>query len=127
MQWIKNQLAYIPAETPIAISTHIPLLTTEAQILRGSTEANKRGEVVVNAKEVIELFQDHNLKLVLQGHLHFYETLHVFGTDYITGGAVSGRWWKGPYLNTEEGFLLLKVKGEEVTWEYVDYGWEAES
>ena len=50
--------------------------------------------------------------------------MHVFGTDYITGGAVSGEWWEGAHLNTEEGFLLLKVKGEEVTWEYIDFGWE---
>jgi propanediol dehydratase large subunit len=80
--------------------------------------------VVVNSKEVLELFKDHTLKLVLQGHLHYYETLHVFGTDYVTGGSVAAAWWKGPYLGTEEGFLLMKVKNDQVTWEYVDYGWE---
>jgi 3',5'-cyclic AMP phosphodiesterase CpdA len=122
--WLTEQLSGIPAETPIVISLHIPLLTTEAQILRGSTAANEPGEVVVNSKEVIELFRDHNLKLVLQGHLHYYEYLHVFGTSYVTGGAVAAAWWEGPYLDTEEGFLLLKVKGDEVVWEYVDYGWE---
>lgn len=125
--WIKEQLGTISAETPIVISTHIPFLSTEAQILRGSTAANERGEVVVNSKEVIELFQDHHLKLVLQGHLHFYETLNVFGTHYVTGGAVSGAWWRGPYLGTEEGFLSLKVKGDDITWEYVDYGWETDN
>ena len=122
--WLTEQLSGIPAETPIVISLHIPLLTTEAQILRGSTAANEPGEVVVNSKEVIELFRDHNLKLVLQGHLHYYEYLHVFGTSYVTGGAVAAAWWEGPYLDTEEGFLLLKVKGDEGVWEYVDYGWE---
>jgi 3',5'-cyclic AMP phosphodiesterase CpdA len=121
--WLQEQLADIPAETPIVISTHIPFLTTEAQILRGSTAANEPGEVVVNSKEVIELFKDHNLKLVLQGHLHYYETLHVYGTDYVTAGAVSAKWWQGPYLGTEEGFLLLKVVDDKVSWEYVDYDW----
>jgi 3',5'-cyclic AMP phosphodiesterase CpdA len=126
MQWLKEQLASIPAETPIVISLHIPLLTTEAQILRGSTAANKPGEVVVNSKEVLDLFKGHNLKLVLQGHLHYYETLHVFGTDYVTGGSVAASWWEGPYLGTEEGFLLLKANSTEVTWEYVEYGWNVE-
>ncbi len=121
--WIKEQLANIPKETPIVISTHIPFLTTEAQVLRGALAANERGEVIVNAKEVLDMFKDHNLKLVLQGHLHYYETMHVFGTDYVTGGAVSAAWWEGPYLGTEEGFLLLKVKDNDVTWEYIDYGW----
>ncbi|MCU0369798.1 MAG: metallophosphoesterase [Bacteroidales bacterium] len=124
LQWIKEQIANIPKETPIVISTHIPFLTTEAQVLRGSTAANERGEVVVNAKEVIDLFKDHNLKLVLQGHLHYYETLHVFGTDYVTGGAVSAAWWEGPYLGTEEGFLLVKVKEGDLSWKYIDYGWQ---
>lgn len=41
----------------------------------------------------------------------------------ITGGAVSAAWWEGPYLGTEEGFLLLKVSGNSVIWEYIDYGW----
>jgi len=121
IQWLKEQLATIPAETPIIISLHIPLLTTEAQILRGATAANEPGEVVVNSKEVLALFSGHNLKLVLQGHLHYYETLHVFGTDYITGGAVAGAWWDGPYLGTEEGFLLVKVVDDNVSWKYIDY------
>lgn len=123
IQWIKNQLTNIAPETPIVISLHIPLLTTEAQILRGATAANEPGEVVVNSREVLGLFQNHNLKLVLQGHLHYYETLYVFGTNYVTGGAVSAAWWEGPYLGTEEGFLLLKVSGNSVSWEYIDYGW----
>ena len=124
IQWLKDQLATISAETPIVISLHIPLLTTEAQILRGATAPNEPGEVVVNSKEVLDLFKGNNLKLVLQGHLHYYETLYVFGTDYVTGGSVAGAWWEGPYLGTEEGFLLLKVKGNNVSWKYVDFGWQ---
>lgn len=123
IQWLRDQLADIPKETPIVISLHIPLLTTEAQILRGSTAANEPGEVVVNSKEVLDLFKGYNLKLVLQGHLHYYETLHVFGTDYVTGGSVAAAWWEGPYLGTEEGFLLLTARDNEISWEYVDYGW----
>ncbi len=124
IQWLKDQLASIPPETPVAICLHIPLLTTEAQIMRGATAANEPGEVVVNSKEVLDLFKGHNLKLVLQGHLHYYETMYVFGTDFITAGSVAGSWWEGPYEGTEEGFLLLKVAGDNVTWEYIDYGWE---
>jgi 3',5'-cyclic-AMP phosphodiesterase len=124
MQWLKDQLASIPAETPIAISLHIPLMTTEAQIFHGATAANGRSEVVVNSKEVLDLFKGHNLKLVMQGHLHFYETMHVLGIDFITGGSVAASWWEGPYEGTEEGFVLLKVKGDKATWEYIDYGWD---
>jgi 3',5'-cyclic AMP phosphodiesterase CpdA len=121
--WLKEQLVDILAETPIVISTHIPLMTLGGQVYENATTANDPGIVVVNSKEVLGLFKGHNLKLVLQGHLHYLEQMKVFGTDYITSGAVSAAWWEGPYLDTEEGFLLLKVKGEEISWEYVDYGW----
>jgi 3',5'-cyclic AMP phosphodiesterase CpdA len=125
MAWLEEQLRHIPAEVPILISTHIPFLTTGAEVYEGPTAGNPPSIVVVNAKEVTELFEDHNLKMVLQGHLHFYESIHVFGTDYITAGAVCGAWWEGPYYNTEEGFLLVKVNDGKASWEYVDYGWEA--
>jgi len=123
LTWLKEQLAGIPAETPIVIITHIPLMTLGGQVYETATTANDPGIVVVNSKDVLGLFKNHNLKLVLQGHLHYLEQMRVFGTDYITSGAVSAAWWEGPYLNTEEGFILVKVKGEELSWEYVDYGW----
>lgn len=121
--WLKDLLSQVPVDQPIVISVHIPFLTTEAQILQGSLACNTPGAVITNSKEVLDLFQHHQLKLVLQGHLHYYETMHVFGTDYITGGSVAAAWWKGPYLGTEEGFLMLNVKGDEVNWDYIDYGW----
>jgi hypothetical protein len=124
MTWIGEELAKTPAKMPIIVSVHIPLITTEAQILGGSLTPNAEYEVITNSKEVLELFKGHNLKLVLQGHLHFYEYMHVFGTTYITGGAVSAAWWSGPYYGTEEGFLVVKVDGEEFSWEYKDYGWD---
>jgi len=121
--WIKQVLAETDTTMPLAVSVHIPFITTEAQILRGSTAANERGEVITNSYDVLELFKRHNLKLVLQGHLHYYEELYVFGTRYVTGGAVSAAWWRGPYLGTEEGFVKVEVSGDEFTTEYIDYGW----
>jgi 3',5'-cyclic-AMP phosphodiesterase len=123
IEWLKFELKEVSRLTPIAVILHIPLLTTEAQILHGATAVNSPSEVVVNSREVEDLFKDYNLKLVLQGHLHFYETMYVFGTNYITGGSVAGAWWDGPYLDTQEGFVLLNVKGDDVSWDYVDDGW----
>ena len=43
---------------------------------------------------------------------------------FITGGAVCGRWWRNrPDTPIQEGFLVLRLQGEEVRREYVDYGW----
>lgn len=49
----------------------------------------------------------------------------VNNTHFVTGGAVSVAWWSGPLLNTEEGYMLVKVDNDKnFSWEYVDYGWE---
>ena len=67
---------------------------------------------------------DHNLKLVLQGHLHYLEDIKVNGVNFITVGAVSARWWNGPNHGVEEGFLMISTEGDDFDYEYIDYGWE---
>jgi len=124
IEWIKNELAATDSSTPIVISTHIPFITAFMQKYSGSTAANDSGLVVVNSKEVLDLFKGYNLKLVLQGHLHTVEDIFIDGIHFITGGAVSAAWWTGPHKGFEEGFMLITMKGEDFDWKYVDYGWQ---
>lgn len=126
MDWIQADLKTVKSGTPIVISIHIPFITVATQLEQGSLEANGKGSVVNNSKEVLALFDAHNLKLVLQGHLHYLEHLYAGGTHFITGGAVSSRWWGGKFRGMEEGFVIINVEGDEFEWEYYDYGWEAE-
>lgn len=126
MQWIKEDLSKLDKETPIVISTHIPFITSFMQINYGSLKPNGENLVIGNSKEVLELFEDYNLRLVLQGHLHYLEDIHTQGIHFITGGAVSSRWWEGKENGLEEGFLLIRVKEDDFNWEYIDYGWEVE-
>ena len=123
LDWIKSQLNSINKNTPIVITTHIPFVTTWPQIKNGSMITNIHGLIVENAKEVLDLFKAHNLKLVLQGHLHFFEDIYVGNTHFITGGAVCSKWWQGKLDGLEEGFLILKVKDQSITYEYKDFGW----
>ena len=124
IEWIKEELSKTDSKTPIIISTHIPFITAFMQKYYGSTVANDSALVVVNAKEVIDLFKGYNLKLVLQGHLHTVEDIFIDGIHFVTGGAVSAAWWTGPNMGFEEGFMFITVKGEDFDWKYVDYGWE---
>jgi len=124
LNWIKEDLKTVDRETPIVIVTHIPFITANTQLKKGSMAMNSRGLVVENSKEVLDLFGGHNLKLVLQGHLHILEDIFAGGIHFITGGAVCARWWQGPLDGMEEGYLVVHVNGENITWEYVDYGWE---
>ncbi|MEJ5304635.1 MAG: metallophosphoesterase [Ignavibacteria bacterium] len=125
LNWLKNELSKTDTSAFLIVVSHIPLLTSFSQIRNGSMAANDRGLVVENSKEVLDLFKRHNLRLVLQGHLHFYEDINIQNRiRFITGGAVSSRWWTGPNEGLEEGFVLLRIKGNQISAEYIDYGWE---
>ncbi|MFP4470769.1 MAG: metallophosphoesterase family protein [Bacteroidota bacterium] len=126
MEWIREDLKNVDASTPIIISTHIPMATVFHNITSDPLKANAPNIVIRNTPEVLELFENHNLKLVLQGHMHILEEIEVNGVTFITAGAISGRWWTGPYLGVEEGFVLVHTHGDDFTWEYVDYGWHGE-
>jgi len=126
MNWIKSDLEKLNSETPIVVSVHIPFITSVTQLEKGALEPNRKTTVITNSKEVLKLFDPYNLKLVLQGHLHFLEDIYAKGTHFVTGGAVSAAWWSGAHNGMEEGFLLLKVNGKHFEWEYVDFCWEAD-
>jgi len=126
MQWISEDLATIDSGTPIVVTIHIPLVSIIPQINNGPLYGGNQSYLVTNQQEVLALFRNMNLKLVLQGHLHALEDLNLMGkTHFLTGGAICGRGWKTPDDSEfQEGFVKIDVKGDDFTWEYVDYGWE---
>ena len=123
LSWIKEELQKTNPATPVVISTHIPIITAYTQKYEGTTLPNGPSRVISNGKDVIDLFKGYNLKLVLQGHLHTVEDIYIDGIHFITGGAVSAGWWRGPNRGFEEGFVLIRVTGKDFNWEYVDYKW----
>ena len=64
------------------------------------------------------------MRLVLAGHLHINESFLYKGTEYANVGAVSGNWWRGERNGFQEGYTRLFFRGDVLTKEYVDYGWE---
>ncbi|MFS4418041.1 metallophosphoesterase family protein [Maribacter sp. 2307ULW6-5] len=122
MQWLKEDLRKLERTTPIVVTTHIPMICTYSQLNGGD---NTR--TVKNAPEAFKLFEDHNLKLILQGHIHWKEYGQVNDRfHFLTGGSIAGNGWKGRRHNTKEGFVMVKVTGTEFSWEYIDHGWEDE-
>jgi hypothetical protein len=124
-EWIKEELSRIPLGTPVVVVLHIPLVTAFYNITEGATFQAKPNRVVVNNTDVLALFAEHNLVLVLQGHLHVSELLRWRSTTFITGGAICAKWWRGPYFGTEEDFNAITLRRDRVEWEYLDYGWHA--
>lgn len=125
LEWLKQDLSRVPRGNPIVLVTHIPLLSAFFAATKGTTYVPKKNRVVVNNFDVLEIIKDHNVLLVLQGHLHVKEFIVWQDTRFIVGGAICGKWWRGPWHGTKEGFNVITLSGNLVHWEYVDYGWEA--
>ncbi|NCB06912.1 MAG: metallophosphoesterase [Bacteroidia bacterium] len=121
LDWLKSDLEKTDSLTPVVVVSHIPVLSVRGQ-MTGSD-----GPMIDNAARVLEMFENHNLKLILQGHIHWKEYGCVNDQFYyITGGSIAGNGWKGRRHNTKEGFVHVTVKGDDFSWEYIDHGWENE-
>lgn len=123
LTWLRNDLTAAGTAVPVVLATHIPLLSAFPQIV-APPGAPTRGMLVTNVRDVLKVLEPYKVKAVLQGHTHICETIHYHGTQFITSGAVSGNWWKGKRLGFDEGFGVLTVRGEEITWRYETYGWQ---
>jgi 3',5'-cyclic-AMP phosphodiesterase len=121
--WLRSELSRTPRDVPIVLALHVPLLTTFYAATEGSTFAVPANRVVANNREVLSLFRDHRLALVLQGHLHAKELVSWRDTTFVTSGAICGRWWRGDWFGTKPGFGLVTLRDGRVDWEYVEYGW----
>lgn len=125
LAWLRGDLKKISSSTPIVVSTHIPFVSVYGQMTNGPMFAADSGSVVTNAKQVLAVFAGHNLKLVLQGHLHEVEEINFRGVRYITGGAVCGGWWQGDRDGFAEGFVVVDIAGDDFDWHYQTFGWKA--
>lgn len=124
LNWLENDLTKVDSKTPIAITLHIPLVSTITQIYpKPSNSGGYKG--LRNQGKLMEIMSNYKLKLVLQGHLHWLEDINIMNkTRFITGGAVAGRpSWKGK-RHGEEGFLKINIKGDNISWDFIDYGWD---
>jgi len=122
LKWLEEDLKTVEKSTPIIITTHIPMICAYTQLNGG-----KGSRTVDNAPDVFKILENHNLKLVLQGHIHWKE--YGFVNDrfhFLTGGSIAGNGWKGRRHNTKEGFMKIKITGDDFSREYIDHGWEAE-
>jgi 3',5'-cyclic-AMP phosphodiesterase len=126
--WLKDDLANVDPETPIVIATHLPFISTLRQIYPRQQDISTPDDSWINNRnEILDMFENHNLKLVLQGHLHWVEDIYIYEKDtrFLTGGSIAGRpSWRGIREGEPPGFLLIDVQNQNISWSFIDYGWK---
>lgn len=110
-QWLETELEKLPANTPVLLMSHYPILT-----VTGTWEGGQHGD----HKELKQLFYKHKdkVKVCLSGHQHLLDRAWYNGVEYYCNGAMSGFWWgKGDkrsaqpyyYQETPPGYAILKL------------------
>lgn len=128
IKWLDDLLRQTSTTMPLIFLTHYPIVTAFTMYTDGPAAAPTASLIVKNGKTFLEMIQKHNVKAVFQGHTHIVEEIDYLGVRYITGGAICGEWWKGPRLGVHpEGFAVAEVRGNDLTWRYVPYGWKAQT
>jgi 3',5'-cyclic AMP phosphodiesterase CpdA len=124
LHWLTQDLAALVPNTPIVVSTHIPLVTALISYTIPPPNVGTN-YTFKNGPETIKLLTGHNVLAVLQGHTHVNEQVLWHGIPYITSGAVCGNWWKGIRMGTPEGFTVVNIAGGKLTTRYETYGFHS--
>lgn len=118
MKWIEKELASTDKEMPVVICSHIPFVSSMKKFELGSLSGNPVNDGVENSTEFFKLFRNHNIKLVLQGHFHFFEVLYANDAYYITGPSPNKRF--GNPTSKKYGMFLFTAGNDNLTWKFIE-------
>ena len=123
LEWLRADLALQPPGKPIVVGVHIPIVSSYPE--RRSTSPKDAPYWEMTNREVLtDLFAQHHVRLVLQGHMHENERTVIEGVEYVSSISVSGSWWqRGEGLergvdNSPRGYRIVSVDGVSVTHRY---------
>jgi len=105
MEWLREQAATIDPETPVVLGAHHPLLLGGMIPLAG-------------APEILALFEGHNLKAVLAGHLHTNQE-HTRDGVLFTVNACCTTVRANIDHDPRRGYRLFHAKDGELATEFV--------
>jgi 3',5'-cyclic AMP phosphodiesterase CpdA len=118
---------------PTMLFGHYPPVTA-IEFFNGEAKHNdeqKRWELgyaraTRNPMALIEAIGDANVKAFFSGHIHRLDQIEVKGQRLICAGSASGDQWRGPDVDTEEGFAIIDCRPDgSFDYRYHDYGWNA--
>ncbi len=106
VEWLRQDLSFVPKSKMIILCVHIPLRNSSAQ----------------NVQNVLSLLEGYAEVHIMSGHTHYAENyLYPNGIYEHVHGAACGAWWNST-INTDgtpNGYGLFRIKGATITnWQY---------
>lgn len=79
-----------------------------------------------DSAQLIALLRQHDVRLLLSGHIHLYDQVVYNNLTFICDGAVCAKWWLGPHIETREGFGVFDLYADgRFDHSYKTFGWKA--
>ena len=122
LAWLKADLAAQPKGKSIVVGVHIPIVSSYPA-RRTDLDDGPFWESP-NDKLLTDLFAQHHVRLVLQGHMHENERITVGGVEYVESVSLSGSWWHGGWGferatdGCPRGYRIVSVDGTKITHRY---------
>lgn len=126
--WLESDLKNTPAQTPVLIVSHVPILAAcvffDGKRFEGGNWNVPSRWMHSDTVRLTNLFYRHpNVKAALSGHIHLTDRVDYNGVSYFCNGAVSGAWWFGSYHHTAAGYAIVDLFDDgTVENRYVAYG-----
>ena len=107
LDWLKKDLAFVPAGNMIIVNLHIPV-----------------HNAVKNREDFYAILQTHSNVHIMSGHTHYNRNVIQNGIYEHNHGTVCGAWWTGPVCDdgTPRGYAVYEVEGTELKWYYKSCG-----
>jgi hypothetical protein len=123
LAWLQADLAAQAEGKPIVVGVHIPIVSSYPE-RRDTSPRNAPYWEMTNSRVLTQLFSEHGVRLVLQGHMHENERVTVGGVEYVESISISGSWWKAGVGfergvdNCPRGYRIVSVDGNSITHRY---------
>jgi 3',5'-cyclic AMP phosphodiesterase CpdA len=125
LEWLRFDLGSNYGK-PTIIVTHIAAFNNIGQINASPGLMAMNHMVVTDNLAFRHIIERHHVKVVLQGHSHIPEEYFFNGIWYLTSQSVSAAWWGGNWKGYKPGFTQFMVSGDTLSWNKVDFEWEAQ-
>ncbi len=115
LDWLKQELAAVPAGMFTCIVSHIPILAICSALFFDKTESNgdlliKRNLMHTDFLELKKLFRQHpHVKACISGHIHLRDEVDYLGVKYYCNNAISGNWWNGPFQEFDPAYSVMEL------------------